>query len=455
MPWTRGRAPRTLRCSPCPSLFPTSPPLPFPTPTAVVLQPLDVIKTTQQSKYIGLPSTTASSSMCVVAPSSMQQARPASLVLTLPLPFSLLFPSPLPRSPHGVVRTGRDLVREQGGLRALFKGIEPTAVRVFFGAGIYFAALQGIADALGVGTGRGDGGRTSGPDATTAAAAAAAAAPASPPPYAGARTFFAGVAARSIAAAILSPVAVVKTRIEWADARTAPIGGGGTAAAVRHIVRTEGWASLFSGLVPTIVRDAPFSGLYYTSYSQLKEALGAPAAVAAIPLPLVRNFIAGLGAGALATIITHPADVLKTRLQLKVRVGAAGEKGGGGGVVARRDGGQARKRTSASSPSGDAHISHTITTAASLFLPTCRGCSSPRSFFSPIPRRRRRPAGASSTGLGSPPRPATSSRDRGREGCLWGWAHELRSGRCRRPSRGRCSRRRCEGAEGGEGAEVR
>jgi hypothetical protein len=219
-------------------------------------------------------------------------------------------------------------VREQGGLRALFKGIEPTAVRVFFGAGIYFAALQGIADALGVGTGRGDGGRTSGPDATTAAAAAAAAAPASPPPYAGARTFFAGVAARSIAAAILSPVAVVKTRIEWADARTAPIGGGGTAAAVRHIVRTEGWASLFSGLVPTIVRDAPFSGLYYTSYSQLKEALGTPAAVAAIPLPLVRNFIAGLGAGALATIITHPADVLKTRLQLKVR-GGRGGKGGG------------------------------------------------------------------------------------------------------------------------------
>jgi hypothetical protein len=67
--------------------------------TAVVLQPLDVIKTTQQSKYLGLPSTTASSSMCVVAPSSMQQARLASLVLTLPLPFSLLFPSPFSPPP--------------------------------------------------------------------------------------------------------------------------------------------------------------------------------------------------------------------------------------------------------------------------------------------------------------------------------------------------------------------
>jgi solute carrier family 25 protein 38 len=170
------------------------------------------------------------------------------------------------------------------------------------------------------------------------------------------RSFFAGAAARSIAAAVMSPVSVVKTRQEWAVRGSSPYRS--TPHAVWMIGRTEGVAALYSGLVPTIVRDAPFSGIYYTFYGHLKDwcvwrlacaavcflglrnlislinardpapvlcasrfsrRLHEPQMAALLPFEPLRTFTAGVTAGALATLVTHPADVIKTRLQLRVR----------------------------------------------------------------------------------------------------------------------------------------
>jgi hypothetical protein len=44
-----------------------------------------------------------------------------------------------------------------------------------------------------------------------------------------------------------------------------------TAAALVHIARTERLPGLFSGLGSTILRDAPFSGLYLLMYTRLKR----------------------------------------------------------------------------------------------------------------------------------------------------------------------------------------
>lgn len=43
--------------------------------------------------------------------------------------------------------------------------------------------------------------------------------------------------------------------------------------ALRSMYETEGIRALFSGLTATLLRDAPFSGIYVMFYSQAKRAL--------------------------------------------------------------------------------------------------------------------------------------------------------------------------------------
>lgn len=48
---------------------------------------------------------------------------------------------------------------------------------------------------------------------------------------------------------------------------------GSVAGALRSVYETEGIRALFSGLTATLLRDAPFSGIYVMFYSQAKKAL--------------------------------------------------------------------------------------------------------------------------------------------------------------------------------------
>lgn len=43
--------------------------------------------------------------------------------------------------------------------------------------------------------------------------------------------------------------------------------------ALRSVCQTEGPAALFSGLMATLLRDVPFSGIYVMFYSQAKATL--------------------------------------------------------------------------------------------------------------------------------------------------------------------------------------
>ncbi|RWS21752.1 solute carrier family 25 member 38-like protein [Leptotrombidium deliense] len=179
-----------------------------------------------------------------------------------------------------------DVVRKEH-VAGLWKGTVPSLVRCVPGVGLYFSTMSWMQTYLL---------QSQRPNALEA--------------------ILMGVAARSFAGCLLMPFTVIKTRYESGLFQYTNV-----TEAVRVIYTTEGMRSLFRGLTPTLLRDAPFSGLYYMFYSQLKrivEPTGSSQPLIQIPADLqaVSIFACGLSAGLLASLVTHPADVLKTKMQL-------------------------------------------------------------------------------------------------------------------------------------------
>lgn len=118
-----------------------------------------------------------------------------------------------------------------------------------------------------------------------------------------------GAGARCVAGVCMLPVTVIKTRFESGCYNYSSVLG-----ALRSVCVTEGPRALFSGLTATLLRDAPFSGIYLMFYSQTKNTLPHEISESALA-PLV-NFSCGVGAGVFASLLTQPADVVKTQLQV-------------------------------------------------------------------------------------------------------------------------------------------
>ncbi|XP_049484924.1 mitochondrial glycine transporter isoform X2 [Panthera uncia] len=118
-----------------------------------------------------------------------------------------------------------------------------------------------------------------------------------------------GVGSRSVAGVCMSPITVIKTRYE-----SGRYGYESIYAALKSIYRSEGHRGLFSGLTATLLRDAPFSGIYLMFYNQTKNIMTHDQ-LDAVLIPVV-NFSCGIFAGILASLVTQPADVIKTHMQL-------------------------------------------------------------------------------------------------------------------------------------------
>ncbi|CAG9773746.1 unnamed protein product [Ceutorhynchus assimilis] len=169
---------------------------------------------------------------------------------------------------------------QQERIRGLWRGMTPSITRCVPGVGLYFSSLDYIKSHYLQG-------RT-------------------PTPL---ESITMGFCARSMSGAILIPITVVKTRFESGvyDYKT-------MMSALKHIYRTEGFRGMTCGLVPTLFRDAPFSGLYLMFYTQTKQMVPKELVNSSYASPL--HFTCGLSAGILASIVTQPADVLKTKMQL-------------------------------------------------------------------------------------------------------------------------------------------
>ncbi|XP_014216715.1 solute carrier family 25 member 38-like isoform X2 [Copidosoma floridanum] len=179
----------------------------------------------------------------------------------------------------GMISTTISIVQKEN-IFALWRGITPSMTRVIPGVGLYFSTLHWLRSALDIDS-----------------------------PIPPIQAIALGVTARTISGAVLIPITVVKTRYESGMYKYNSIGE-----ALKLIYKHEGFRGLSSGLVPTILRDAPYSGLYLMFYTQLREFTSSKfSRISDFP---TTHFSCGVIAGILASVVTHPADVVKTKMQL-------------------------------------------------------------------------------------------------------------------------------------------
>lgn len=216
-------------------------------------------------------------------------------------------------SAAGVLRSTAEtatLIMREGGLRAMWRGTQPTVIRLGIGAGLHFFFLESIKPML----------QTRKPDGTLHMSAIGAA--------------LTGGLSRAMAAVVSCPITVVKTRMEYVASPGSLLNANmaqqyrGTLHALATIAHQEGLKGLYRGLGPTVLSNAPFSALYYTFYTQLQEKLK----TGDKPSTAV-NFASGTIAAVAATLITQPADVVRTRMQLGLAMSGMRSAGGPLGAI--------------------------------------------------------------------------------------------------------------------------
>lgn len=85
------------------------------------------------------------------------------------------------------------------------------------------------------------------------------------------------------------------------------------------IVRNLGLKGLYKGASACLLRDVPFSAIYFPTYNHLKKDLFGESPTK--KLGVVQLLTAGAIAGMPAAYLTTPCDVIKTRLQVEARKG--------------------------------------------------------------------------------------------------------------------------------------
>ncbi|KAH8835566.1 mitochondrial carrier domain-containing protein [Flagelloscypha sp. PMI_526] len=121
-----------------------------------------------------------------------------------------------------------------------------------------------------------------------------------------------------------NPLEIVKIRLQI-QGEAAKLEGAAPKGAL-HIIRQLGILGLYKGSSACLLRDIPFSAIYFTAYSHLKKDVfheGHNGKALSFLETLAAAGIAGMP----AAYLTTPADVVKTRLQAEARKGQTSYKG--------------------------------------------------------------------------------------------------------------------------------
>eukprot|EP00808_Paulinella_micropora_P021811 g6365.t1 len=186
----------------------------------------------------------------------------------------------------------RDIYRDKG-IPALWRGASVAVTRVAVGGAIYFSAQHRLLEIENKMYGDGKKQDKSSKEKKRTQPIL--------------HTMVIGGVARSVASILCCPISVIKTRREAASGVTARKIASQPYRGALHmawnIMTKESPLQLFSGLGPSLMRDAPYAGIYLSIYVQVKKITES-------------SSVSGATAGTLATCLTHPPDVIRTHMQL-------------------------------------------------------------------------------------------------------------------------------------------
>ncbi|XP_052375100.1 probable mitochondrial glutathione transporter SLC25A39 isoform X2 [Oncorhynchus keta] len=169
------------------------------------------------------------------------------------------------------------------GVRSLWSGLPPTLVMAVPATVIYFTCYDQLRDLLRYGMG-----------------------------FQGNYIpLVAGGLARLGAVSVISPLELVRTKMQSRKLTYSEL-----RVCIRSSVAQDGWLSLWRGWGPTVLRDVPFSALYWFNYELVKVQLCDQYNVSQATFSI--SFTAGAISGAVAAIVTLPFDVVKTRRQIQL-----------------------------------------------------------------------------------------------------------------------------------------
>jgi len=179
----------------------------------------------------------------------------------------------------GVIDCFRQMVKNEGGVRALYRGLSANLVGIVPEKALKLAVNDFLRKTL-----KGDKHDI----------------PLSHEVLAGGGAGFCQVIATN-------PMEIVKIRLQNASLQNERLD-------MVTVVRDLGFRGLYYGAGATLLRDVPFSMVYFSLYGRLKKYFAdQKSGITSLPKILLSSTIAGVFAAALAT----PADVIKTRLQVK------------------------------------------------------------------------------------------------------------------------------------------
>uniref|UniRef100_A0A8C1MVR4 Mitochondrial glutathione transporter SLC25A40 n=2 Tax=Cyprinus carpio TaxID=7962 RepID=A0A8C1MVR4_CYPCA len=118
----------------------------------------------------------------------------------------------------------------------------------------------------------------------------------------------AGAIARVGSVTVISPLELIRTKMQSEKQSYREL-----SAVIQSALHSEGWRSLWRGWGPTLLRDVPFSAMYWFNYEKGKAWLcqyyNSTDPTFAI------TFTAGALSGSFASVVTLPFDVVKTKRQ--------------------------------------------------------------------------------------------------------------------------------------------
>jgi len=136
------------------------------------------------------------------------------------------------------------VMREEGGLRGLYRGLPATAFGVAPYVGINFAAYEGLRGVI------------TPPGKTSVA-----------------RKLSCGALAGSISQTLTYPCDVLRRKMQVAGMNSLGVRYTGAIDALRSILRTEGLTGLYRGLWPNLLKVAPSIATSFFTYELVKESL--------------------------------------------------------------------------------------------------------------------------------------------------------------------------------------